>query len=545
MTKAPAVSILMPFLDAEAFIEEAVESVLAQTFTAWELLLIDDGSTDRSSAIARDYANRSPGAIVLLEHAQHRNRGMSASLNLGIRHARGRLLAMLDADDVWLPNKLEEQVPLLDAHPEAGMLYGNTVFWRSWSGLPEDVGRDAVPPLGVPVNTTVDPPAVLLRCLQRKAAVPCTCSVLMRREAVERVGGFEESFARMFSDQAFYTKMLLATPVYVADKVWDKYRIHTGSTVSVAKRAGVVREGRRVYLDFVNQYLEDHGLARGPLSRTVTRERWGSRHPRAEALVARSHRAAAKARRRVAALVPERWRPRLRRLIRPVGGARFGNLRRVAPVSRHFGLDRGRPVDRYYIEAFLLQHAADIRGRVLEIGDATYTRRFGGERVSTSDVLHVDAGNQLATIVDDLASGLRIPADAFDCVILTQTLHLLFDVRGAVRTVHRILKPGGVALVTVPGISQIDAGRWKHTWYWSFTPVSMQRLFDEQFDPSGAEVRSHGNVLAACAFLQGLAAEELSSAELEAHDASYPVVVTVRARKPPADPGPSSLWPTA
>ena len=142
----------------------------------------------------------------------------------------------------------------------------------------------------------------------------------------------------------------------------------------------------------------------------------------------------------------------------PLGGARFGNLRRVVPISRYFGFDRGQPVDRHYVERFLARHAADVRGRVLEVGDDSYTRQFGGDRVTVRDVLHVNEHNPQATIVDDLASGERIPSDAFDCVILTQTLHLVYDIQAAVRTLHRILKPGGVLLLTVPGISQLDSG---------------------------------------------------------------------------------------
>lgn len=215
----------------------------------------------------------------------------------------------------------------------------------------------------------------------------------------------------------------------------------------------------------------------------------------------------------------------------PPGGVRFGNLRRTRPISRSFGYERGLPVDRRYIEAFLGQHRADIHGRVLEIGDDWYTRQLGGERVTQGDVLHIEERPE-ATIVDDLAAGTRIPSDAFDCVILTQTLHLIFDLHAAVGTLHRILKPGGVLLATVPGISHIDAGEWSSTWYWSFTPAAMRRLLADWFPGPLLQVVSYGNVLTACAFLQGLAAEELAQAELETHDPLYPLVVCVRAKKP-------------
>ena len=216
-----------------------------------------------------------------------------------------------------------------------------------------------------------------------------------------------------------------------------------------------------------------------------------------------------------------------------VGRVRFGQLRRLTPISRVFGYDRGMPVDRYYIESFLARHAADVRGHVLEIGDDSYTRRFGGDRVTKSDILHVSRENPRATIVTDLAADESIPPETFDCVIITQTLQLIYDTRAAVRTLHRVLKPGGLCLATAPGISQIDAGEWGHSWYWAFTTASTHRLFAEPFDPANVQVTAHGNVLAATAFLYGLGAEELSRAELDYHDPCYQMLLTCRARKAP------------
>ena len=208
----------------------------------------------------------------------------------------------------------------------------------------------------------------------------------------------------------------------------------------------------------------------------------------------------------------------------------FGDLRRVTPVSREFGFDRGDPVDRRYIEGFLARHAADVRGRVLEVKDAAYTRRFGGERVEVSDVLDVDPTNRDATLIDDLTTGTQLPSDAFDCVLLTQTLHLIFDVHAAARTLHRILKPGGVLLLTVPGITQIPRSESSY-WYWSFSSLAAERLFRDAFVDGAVDVTSHGNVLAATAFLYGLAGHELRDDELDANDPDYPVTITVRATK--------------
>ena len=210
----------------------------------------------------------------------------------------------------------------------------------------------------------------------------------------------------------------------------------------------------------------------------------------------------------------------------------FGTLRRLTPVSRRWGIDRGLPIDRYYIEGFLAAHAQSIAGRVLEIGDDRYTAHFGSGRVVKSDVLHVTEGNKKATIVADLTSAEHIPSNTFDCILLVQTLQLIYDTRAAIRTVNRILKPGGVLLATFPGISQTTDPTWGKYWAWNFTSLSARRLFAEVFPADNVQVDTHGNVLAAISFLEGLATEELSRHELDYRDEDYVCVITVKATKP-------------
>lgn len=215
-----------------------------------------------------------------------------------------------------------------------------------------------------------------------------------------------------------------------------------------------------------------------------------------------------------------------------VGQVDFGDLRRLAPISRKFGVDRGLPVDRFYVERFLDAHRDVVGGHVLEIGEDTYTRRFGGSRVTASDVLHVSADNPAATIVADLADAPQIPDERFDAIILTQTLQLIFDPPAAIRTLHRVLKPGGTLLVTVPGISPVATDSvWGPTWHWSFTENSIRRLVGACFEPADCHFQTHGNVLAAVAFLEGLAAEDLRPEELTSVDLDYPVIITASARR--------------
>jgi SAM-dependent methyltransferase len=210
----------------------------------------------------------------------------------------------------------------------------------------------------------------------------------------------------------------------------------------------------------------------------------------------------------------------------------LGDLRRVTPIDTQFGGSRGQPVDRHYIERFLADNAADIHGRVLEVADGAYTRRFGGSRVTRSDVIHADFGNPAATVVADLAEALEIPSDTFDCFICTQTLTYIFPVQDAIATIHRILKPGGVLLATVPGISQMspyDRDRWGE--YWRFTTQSLRRLLSDSFKAENVCVEAFGNVLSSTAFLQGLAVEDLRHEELEHRDQRYEMLICGRAVK--------------
>ena len=220
--------------------------------------------------------------------------------------------------------------------------------------------------------------------------------------------------------------------------------------------------------------------------------------------------------------------------LRPLGRDRveFGDLRRTTPISPVWGLDRGLPLDRYYIEAFLDRHRQDIRGRVLEVKDPGYTRMFGGTRVTIADVLDVDASNTIATVVADLSRADAIPDNTYDCFILTQTLGVIYDAAAAVRHAVRVVKPGGVLLCTLPAAGRISYEEGLDGDFWRFTEGSVRRLFGEALPAGAFEVTGHGNVLACAAFLYGLAQDELSREELDVVDPFFPLLYTVRATKP-------------
>jgi SAM-dependent methyltransferase len=239
----------------------------------------------------------------------------------------------------------------------------------------------------------------------------------------------------------------------------------------------------------------------------------------------------------VRTLLPLAARTRLRRLLRLrrlVLRPRWGNLRRPRPFSEHFGNDRGTPVDRVYIERFLAEHAADVRGHALEVGDAGYTRRYGGSEVTCSDVLDIDPGNRAATIVADLGEPGSLPHERFDCFLLIQTLQYVADVPAALRNAWASLRPEGVLLVCVPGISRLDPDPGPDHDLHRFTPAGLAATLQAALPGAGPGIIGYGSLLTAVAFLYGIAAEELRPEELAAYDPHFPVLAAARVVKPAA-----------
>ena len=387
------VSVVMIFWDAEEFFDEAIESVLIQTHPAVELLLCDDGSGPTSTAIAERWVTAHPDRIRYLQHRGHAHRGMSSTRNLGIAAARGDLVAFLDADDVWEPEHLGHEVALLAAHPEADYVCGQALSWMSWEN---PAARDIQYPVPWPAGVVVPPPQMLTALLRRRDFRTPTCSLLVRRTVLQAIGGAEEAFAGLYEDQVLLAKLHLSYSCVISGSRTARYRKHAGSSTAQAMISGASHHAapnvsRERFLRWLSQQpqlqrpgrtaataeiraLLDQALA--PYDRPLPRAGW-----RARAAIRNA--------------VPVRLRPLLKRAVRHVRGlgvARIGYLHRTTPLSRQFGSDRGLPIDRHYVERFLIENAHAITGRVLEVGDATYIRRFGGKRVAAADVLNVHAG---------------------------------------------------------------------------------------------------------------------------------------------------------
>jgi SAM-dependent methyltransferase len=469
---------------------------------------------------------------VRLIHQQ--NQGLSAARNTGLRAARGNKIIFLDADDRLCQGAIEIGLKCFGRHSEAGFVYGGFRYIDARGDVRgEPICRDIGP----------DPHLAFLRGNQ----VGMHGTVLYDRKRLWDAGGFDVTLRRC-EDYDIYLRLSQNHPVANHRQNVAEYRQHGRNMSSnplemlrsvqrvLARYRPQVRSGpamvawrqgqanwRRYYCE---EILSGRKTVRGRLART---------RQLADAIRASPTLTAHHLIRRLMAVFPRIVASLFKRLpVRrpppPLGRVRFGDFDRTSPVSLDFGFDRGTPVDRYYVEAFLATHSKDIRGRALEIGDSTYCRRFGSG-IARQDVLDVVADNPAATIVGDLSIPGVLPEGTFDCLVVTQTLHFVYDMHAAVAEMHRALKPGGVLLLTSPGISQIDRGKWAATWFWSITRPAAERMFADFFGADNVTVEVRGNVYAAVCFLEGLALEELNVAKLEVADNSYPVIVAVRARK--------------
>lgn len=524
MTKASSslpVSTVITTYNHTPFLADAIESALGQTVRPAEVIVVDDGSTDDPSAVVSRYPD--------VQLIRQPNQGLAAARNTGWRAAQGRYVVFLDADDRLLPEALAFNLRRFDKRPECAFVYGGYYYidagGRYLSSHPVHlIGEDAY------------------ESFLKGNCVAMHATVMYRRDCLEEVGGFDARL-RCCEDYELYLRLARRYRVAAGDERIAEYRRH-GSNMSLnypqmldtmlgvmrrqlphvdsnakwrrALKKGI-RDWKSTYADV--QISQTLAVAGALGLRQIPWHATASVFARVPASFLRV------TCRRILRALRSRLAPRRRKSVR------FGDLRQLHPISPNFGFDRGKPVDRRYIEDFLSRNAEDIKGRVLEVADDAYTVQYGRVHVTHSDILDIDQSNPRATLVGDLAEGHNLPSEVFDCIVLTQTLQFVFDVHKAVMTLHRMLKPGGVLLLTAPGVSSIDRGEWGASWYWSLSPAALSRLLRERFGEADISVTSYGNVLTAVAFLHGLAESELRPTELDAHDPHYPVIVAARAVK--------------
>jgi glycosyltransferase involved in cell wall biosynthesis len=281
MQANPLVSVIIPFYNEERFLEDTIKSVLQQTYPHWEIILIDDGSSDGSTALAKRYAADHPGNIIYTEHEGHVNKGLSATRNQGISKARGELTALLDADDIWLPEKLQKQVAIFQQHPEVALLCESSLYWYSWD---YHLYHDVEISVGAPANRTYAPPQLsLLLYPLGTGAAPCPSGLMIKTETLRRLGGFEASFTgpnQMYEDQPFLAKFYLNETVYVSAQCNNMYRQRHGSLVQAVKANGKYYEVRHFFLQWLQRYMQAHNIQNNDVNALLEKALHRYKYPR-------------------------------------------------------------------------------------------------------------------------------------------------------------------------------------------------------------------------------------------------------------------------
>jgi glycosyltransferase involved in cell wall biosynthesis len=533
----PLVSIIIPCFNYGRYLPEAFESIFSQSYPNIEIILIDDGSTDNTRQIVERYSN--------VKYFYQTNQGLSAARNAGIEKSSGDFLVFLDADDLLLPDAITTNLSHLKQNEAFAFVSGAHERMYAEDGRIEEVFQEIKPDH--------------YNHLLFGNYIAMHASVMYRRWIFDSV--LYDISLNACEDYHLYLKIARNFPVGQHNTKIASYRIHDLNMskdyeLMLATGLRVLKSQKKYLRNREELYALKHG--KNGFKAYYYREIY-------EELIAKIGAVEKKDVFQILRAFPKltfvKFRilqPQILQSIKlfikrnapesilrrvhdvglyqnfspPVGKINLGDFSRTTPFSRDFGYSRGGPVDRFYIETFLSKQSKSIKGRVLEIGDNNYTLRFGGSKVERSDVLHINSENPHATFVGDLSNAPQLPTGKFDCIILTQTLQLIYHFKEALETCYRVLRPGGTLLITVPGISQIDSGEWNEYWYWSFTKLSITRLLSEIFPTESVEVRNYGNVLAATAFLHGIGLPELQPKQIESTDPNYQVIISAVAVKP-------------
>jgi glycosyltransferase involved in cell wall biosynthesis len=535
----PLVSVIIPCFNHSRFLGDAIASVQKQTYANIEIIVVDDGSTDNCRAVAVGFAN--------VKYVYQDNAGLSAARNRGLLESKGQFIVFLDADDVLYPDAVSFNLKFLREFPSLAFVSGWHEKVDEWLNPLEETDEATI----ISNNH--------YQHFLRGNYVGMHAAVMYTRRTLDEFN-FDTTL-HACEDYDLYFKISRKYPVGCHGKKLAAYRQHTANmsgniplmltaVLRVLDRQRVVlrsqterralQEGFRTWKKYYAERLCDQLLSSIPVDRT-----WPSVYELniiGQALPSRLARYIAKKARynfgeTLKRSLPDQTLKFLHHIgiykqyTPPPGKIEPGDFQRVKPFSTDFGFDRGGAIDRFYIEHFLAENRQSVRGKVLEIGDNEYTLKYGQDRVLQSDILHIDSGNTKATYIGDITDVPQIPSEQFDCIIFTQTLHLIYDFTSALRTCYRILKPGGCLLLTVPGISHIDQGEWKDYWLWSFTDASIKRLMRDTFNGSSVNIKTYGNVYVAAAFLYGMGLPEFRKEFLFHHDPSYQVIITARAVK--------------
>jgi len=549
MQSSPIITVVITCYNQGKYLREAIESVLAQSYEYCEIIIVDDGSTDHTKFVVDGYPQ--------VKYIYQVNQGVSSARNTGIEHSNGEFICFLDADDWLLPNGLEINLQHIEENKEVAFVSGAYVFVNMYYPFARFVSAER---LNREERYTVDEPKFPetrdhYKQFLRGNYIGMHAAVLYRHWVFEEFR-FDTSLTGC-EDYDLFLRISRKYPVLDHAAPIAAYRRHENNTTAntsmmlrfaldvldrqkdnlkTSEEEKCLMEGKvnwkNIYANLVYQKMLNplYQYKREDLQFLWLNDKklYFNRQIKKFKLEYKEI---------LKKVLPSPVVKALKSLngrkiyTPPVGKVNMGDLARLDPFSRAFGYDRGGPVDRYYIDNFLEKNSALIKGRVLEIGDNEYTLKFGGAKVTQSDILHVNETNPNATFIGDITNAPHLPGNGFDCIVLTQTLHLIYDYKEAIKTCFRILKPGGSLLLTVPGITSIDAGEWKSTWYWAFTDISIKRILEETFDVDNIIVDAFGNILTATAFLYGMGLQEVSKNKLDYYDPSYQVTISAIATK--------------
>ncbi|MCC3155279.1 glycosyltransferase [Hymenobacter sp. BT770] len=529
--KGPLVSVIIPCFNQGEYLLDSILSARGQTWENVEVIVVDDGSTDNTHEICVLFNE--------IIYVHQYNQGLSSARNKGFQESKGDFLVFLDADDWLFPDAISINLTYLQENPKAAFV----------SGAHDRVDRNGNWLLTISDAVETDHYLNLLRgnyihmhatILFRRWALPLypydvdllvcedydLCLRIARNYDVIHHSKKIAVYRTYDSSMSGNIPLMHKT---IGQVLRNQLKFLRNQEEHNALQTGIRETQKRYIIQLTSRLMESRKSFYTNFSKTSIQLLFKNftLFISTAFSVMLYH-----VKRLVKKYTPEAFFPYLYKISASRKVVNMGSLNRVQPFSTVFGYDRGGPIDRYYIESFLKKNATLISGHVLEVGDNIYTIKFGGESVIKSDILHVDDTNTGATYTGDLSNAPHIPSDLFDCIILTQTLHLIYDFKGALETCFRILKPGGALLLTVPGISQIDYGEWEDTWLWSFTKGAIKRLLNESFPLAQLEIETHGNVLTSAAFLFGMGVPEISYEHLNFNDPHYQLIITAKAFKP-------------
>jgi glycosyltransferase involved in cell wall biosynthesis len=538
MTSTPVsalVSVIIPCYNHGKFLAEAIKSVNQQTYSAIEIIVVDDGSTDITKEVILTFPQ--------VKYLYQQNQGLSSARNAGIKSTKGEYLVFLDADDILFEEAVAVNLNYLMENNELAFVSGGYQLRTDQNEI-------------IFKQKEVDSERSYLQLLRRNY-IEMHATVMYRRFVFENF--LYDTDLKACEDYDLYLKVARKFPVGHHSKILAEYRMHgnnmSGNPQLMLASVMKVLEKQKKNLQSNEEAIAlEEGLEFNKnyyQSKLIKKFKNLDYDPDKESLdILKNYNKnfyfkfilKKKLRKIIKSRILKRNTPEfLKKLffkygldnkyIPPAGNVDFGDFFRVDPINKNFGYERGGAIDRYYVEKFLINCSTHIKGRVLEVADNDYTLRFGKTLVKNSEILDIDTENPKATLIADLRNAPQILDNTYDCIILTQMLHMVYEYQEVINTCYRILKPEGYLLLTVPGISNIDYQKFGHFWHWSFTNRVIRKILAEVFQKDKIEVTSYGNVFTASAFLYGLGLPEIKRDMLDYYDPNMQVIISAQAQK--------------